>query len=426
MKNIEFDYYKRYSALRYDLVHFTHATPFVKKQYSLKGKALKNDDSHLYKLISGIAESSLKINRYEILSRYQDHNNSPSTRNMHSCQLLFIIDNKIFFYDMYEDKFVLISRNIQSFSKRKIYVIGISDILNISRYYGEFSLYLSMLDAGHVLGNIKNFLSLMRVSWQQYMTFEYSTIFKKIINVDDCIYGSFALTLDRPEGELNFEKDVGEKRIAETKCFNELNSSEYVAKIINNMKMGPTDLYPKQYYSIDENFHVSSRRNSAHNMVGNFNLNSENTLNKFEAKSCIHRLNKFRNLVSVNKISYCILERHRITFQDGAVWEKEVDFSEILYNDHQFFDLNTFKKVVVFYTEDKDIVSEGLLPILLSAGELMQGFCLYAAETGNAFRPMKNHHDSYLKRILELSDESEINYIGVLCSSPVQQIKLIT
>jgi len=80
----------------------------------------------------------------------------------------------------------------------------------------------------------------------------------------------------------------------------------------------------------------------------------------------------------------------------------------------------------VFYTEDKDIVSEGLLPILLSAGELMQGFCLYAAETGNAFRPMKNHHDSYLKRILELSDESEINYIGVLCSSPVQQIKLIT
>ncbi|MEB2300171.1 hypothetical protein LAV72_11125 [Lysinibacillus xylanilyticus] len=426
MKNIEFDYYKRYSALRYDLVHFTHATPFVKKQYSLKGKALKNDESYLYKLISGIAESSLKINRYEILSRYQDHNNSPSTRNMHSCQLLFIIDNKIFFYDMYEDKFILVNSNTTTHSERKIYIIGISDILNISRYYGEFSLYLSMLDAGHVLGNVKNFLSIKGVSWQQFMTFEYSTILKKIFDIDDCIYGSFALAVERPEGELNFEKDVGKKRIAETKYFNEINSSEYVARIINNMKMGQTECYPKQYYSIDENFHISLRRNSAHNMVGNFNLNSENTLNKFEAESCMRRLNKFRNLVSVNKIRYCILERHRITFQDGTVWEKEVDFSEILYNDHQFFDLNTFKKVVVFYTEDKDVVSEGLLPILLSAGELMQGFCLYAAETGNAFRPMKNHHDSYLKRILELSGESEINYIGVLCSSPVQQIKLIT
>lgn len=430
MNNIEYDYYKRYSALRYDLVHFTHATPYVKKQYSLKGEFLKIEDSSLYKLVSGIAEASLKINRYEILSRYQDHNNSPSTRNMHSCQLIFIIDSKIFFYDMYEDKFILLSSESQStFLKSKIYIIGFSDILNISRYYGEFSLYLSMLDAGHVLGNIKNFLSFNKLSWQQHLSFNYSVVFNKILNIDDCVYGSFVIELERPNGELNlghFERGIERKRIAETKFFNEIKCSKHITEIISSINNGATDFQCKQYYPIDCNFHSSVNRNSAHNMVGNFNLNSDVILNKFEVATCLSRLNNFRNLISMNKINYCILEHHQITFQNGVVWDKEVEFSKVLYNDHQFFDLNTFNKVVVFYTEDKNIVRKGLLPILLSAGELMQGFCLYAAETGNAFRPMKNHHDSYLKKLLELNDDSEVNYIGVLCSSPIQQIKMTT
>lgn len=52
----------------------------------------------------------------------------------------------------------------------------------------------------------------------------------------------------------------------------------------------------------------------------------------------------------------------------------------------------------------------------------MQLTASYAGMVDYAFRPMKNHHDHYLKNVLSLEDDAEINFIGVVCNSPTHQL----
>ncbi|EMA6344736.1 hypothetical protein ACO11K_000006 [Bacillus cytotoxicus] len=422
MNSLEFQYYKRYSKDRYNMTHLTHLTPFIKKQYFSGGARVNLEkETELNTILKQIIKNTLKINRFDILSRYQEHNHSPSTRNMHSCQLLFWVNSKVLFYDLYEDELFLVNDHIigNNFSMDKIYIIGFSDLLNISRYYSEFALYLSILDAGHVLFNVKNTLNLLENKYGCYKSFNVTEVLKQLDIPLDSSYASFLVEMDRPNGELEIEVDSKQKRIATLKTFNELKPTAYVSQLLEHFKLKEIGSFIPMHYEIG--FSYNKVRNSAHTMVGNFNISEQ--FDKLNTREAVLSIGRVKNCITNPEINFCIVEKEKITFDNGSNQNINVDFSKILYNDHEFFDLQTYSKVVVCYSNEKLIKKDGLIPTIISAGELMQAFCLHSAEKGYAFRPMKNHNDEYLKEILELDNTWEINYIGVLCNSPVTQIR---
>ncbi|MBC2080832.1 hypothetical protein HCA99_16495 [Listeria booriae] len=424
MNSSDFKYYKRYSGDRYNLTQLTHGTSFLKKQYGFTGHKIEPNNTEVFKLIQGLMDHSLKIVRFDVLSRYQDHNHSPSTRNMHSAQVLFIIDKKYIFYDLYEDVFIVAGHcSVSGISTDKIYIFGFSDLINISRYYGEFSFYLSILDAGHVLGNLKNYLNSKVFKWTQMFKIMPVQILKDVCFYSCEMFGTFLLSVVRPEGDLNINSQVAHKRIAEDKSFSELEATEYLKLILPNVNNKMLANRKDKVQSNVSNFpYLPQKRNSAHNMVGNFNLTTEDTISDLELQNQINNLNAFQKNITSLKQRYCFLRKDKIFYDSGEVKNSNVNFKNILYDDHEFFDLNTFNLICVIYSNDIDVQTEGVINSLLSCGELMQVIGLALSNSGKSFRPMKNYNDNYLKSILKLNANAEINYIGVECSNPVEQI----
>lgn len=422
MDSTHFDYYKRYSVDRYNLTQLTHGTSFIKKQYGFSGHEIEPNDSEVFSLIQGLMDYSLKIVRFDVLSRYQDHNFSPSTRNMHSAQVVFIIDKQYVFYDLYENKFISANQcSIEGISENKIYILGFSDLINISRYYGEFSFYLSNLDAGHVLGNLKNYLNQKGRKWIQGNSISPIQFFNEIDFFNQEMFGTFLISIERPNGDLLEGKRIEHKRITEGKVFSEISATDYLKHIlidINNQAFSSQKDRP-QFNQLS--FPYFKKRNSAHNMVGNFNL-YDDTISDMDLVDLIKSLNTFRKNLSTTNHKYCFLRKDKIFHCNGDIESKSIDFKRVLYNDHEFFDLNTFDLMCIVYSNDCDVQVDGIIPSLLACGELMQAVALAFSKYDKSFRPMKNHNDLYLKSILNLNSNVEINYIGVECSNPVEQI----
>ncbi|NGZ75303.1 hypothetical protein [Saccharibacillus alkalitolerans] len=427
MEELEFEYYKRYSQSRYQMTHLTHLTPFVKRPYFSGGTiAHPEKGSGLEALLDRLTADTLRIDRFDILSRYQDHNASPSTRNMHSCQLLFVIDRRVHFYDLYEDRLYLTDpRELgPCWNRDRIYVIGLSDLLNISRYYSEFSLYLSILDAGHVLGNAKNALNALGVRYRIYEAADTEEVFDRLGIPTDSIYGSFMLDLERPPGSLAVTGAARSSRIPALKSFDELRPTEYVSPLLRSFRAAGGDRRKAEASSgVVPIPACRGLRSSAHTMIGNFNMSE--TFERFEPEEAVRLLSRVRDRSSNPALRFCVAEKEKIWTDDGEFVDKRIDFKRILYNDHEFFDLQTYSRVVICYSEDREMRNAGLIPALIPAGELMQAACLYSADRGYAFRPMKNHNDAYLKEVLGLGEGWEINYIGVLCGSEVSPLRRV-
>lgn len=428
MKQVEFEYYKKNSQNRYSMTHLTHLTPF-NKEYTFTSikeiplSELKAQSNPISELIFNVINNSIKINRFDILSRYQDHNDSPSVRNLHSCKIMFLLDGFLYYYDIYKEKLLLLDNTkIEGvFSKEKLYIIGFTDLLNISRYYSEFSLYLSLLDAGHVLFNIKNTLLNLKKSIIQHIEVVSHPILNNI-NQKDSVFFPFIIELDRPNGKLELiNKESNTINILKYKNFDEFASTDLLKKLL--------DLYNRNEEVKKINIphtpgilNVGLRR-SAHTLIGNFNLSD---IPNYSIVELGNEIKKYKSQLSSSKIQFSIIHKQNdstvILTEDSMRTNCDVEFSEILYNDHEFFDLSTYFTIVVCYSTHQAVIEDGMKAVLLSAAEIMQIASWFAAKKNHPFRPMKNHNDEYLKNILCLDDSNEINFIGVFCNEPIEQI----
>lgn len=434
MINMEIEYYTNYSSNRYKNTennYLTILTPF-RKEYINKANHKAADFLKSNPLIDSIIDNTVRIRRYDVLSRYQDHNNSPSVRSMHSCNILIISNENAYLYSIYEDELIWISGDItcNKDDENKIFIVGLNDVLNLSRFYSEFCLYISNLDAGHVLYNIKHVLGRLSVDYYQYSHINSKDILDKLPLDRSTYFISFMLELDAPV-VLNNE-DISNRTgknldVRLQKNFDELAPTKYVKALLKEYANEST--HKKRYmdHKDIEFLPVSEKvnRNSAHTMVGNFNLDESFT--NFQVEHAMKLLKESERILSSPYIEYSFLVRENENFLRlyGSNGETSIiagDFSHIMFDDHRFFDLKTYKVVLICYSKTDSIYQTGLRNLLITCGEIMQITAIYASSAGYSFRPMKNHNDAYIKRILSLNDEYEVNYIGVLCNSPAKQI----
>lgn len=440
MIELERKYYSNYSANRYSHTesnYLTILTPF-QKQYFRKSRTQRQHSGQevIPWPISEAVRHALKILRLDILSKYQDHNLSPSVRSLHSCNILIIMSEHAYVYSLYEDEFLWLTdqMDFNRGNTRGVLVAGLSDLLNLSRYYSEFSLYISNLDAGHVLFNMKHALCSHGINYRQYAEYNSGLILNNLPLDTSTSFVSFLLELQLPE-TLSTEAMPGPPDMAVAggdirgnKGFNELASTQFLEPLLLYYS-NTTD-----WIMMEENgasaqlppLDCNPGRNSAHTMVGNFNLDED--FDRFHSHSFFENIHRSLPLVSSNQFEYVLLIReggyNTVLYRSNG--ERDViqaNYARIMYDDSRFFDLKTYHVVIVCYSETARLDNIGLRTHLIACGEFMQSVSLYAARLGYAFRPMKNHNDNYLKQILSLDEEAyEINYMGVLCNSPVEQI----
>ncbi|WP_339216614.1 hypothetical protein [Ornithinibacillus sp. FSL M8-0202] len=431
---LELDYYQSYSADRYtnsDNNNFTILIPFQKE--FVNRDYLYNGYIERYpQLIDDVIEHTLKIKRYDILSYYHDHNNSPSVRSLHTAKLLFLINGKFYYYNIYEEQLLLVSHsNIDEkyFKRDKLYIFGVSDVLNLARFYSEFALYASLLDAGHLLYNVKNVLLNKNIDFLQYKEINSKYIYKHI-NIDQRYsYISFGLEISL-QNKVNLwtgckSYSTGrDMRISIS--HNELRKSKYLDDLLNHYN---SSVYQGKFSIKTDNipfFPLSSKliRNSAHTTIGNHNYGEK--FESFIPEDVLHYLMKSKKLFSSNGMEYCFLLKDDngecIYWADSTTSNVKIDFRKVMHDDHKFFDFKSYRIVFVCFSHRECVLENGLKNHLITSSELMQLVSLYAASIGYAFRPMKNHNDHYLKKILNLNSNYEINFIGVVCNSPIQQL----
>lgn len=415
-------YYDEFSDKRYHNTQDNYLAillPF-KKNYinsTVASKSLNYIDSLL---ISDIIQETLKLNRIDILSYYQDHNYTPSVRSFHSTYFIIIICNIGYYYNIYDNTLSIISKPLpQNFELdiNKIYILVISDILNLSRYYGDFSIYPSLLESGHLLENILNVLNKHQIN--SCLTPAPPNLMN-YLNIDSRYnYIQYMIMLDLKNGVNDILDETFQIIYDERFAFdyNEFQDSKYLKDLIGYFNENPI-ISHKEFILEDYKKYIWNR-NSGHNTIGNFNI--RNSFSAFNPEKAIENIKSQNNLSSNINIYILEIQKNKLVIYSDSKerFSKNTSTNNILTNNQQFLDLSTFKYIVIL-TSPKNI--DNIRENLICCGQIMQRFSLYIAQLNYSFRPMKNHNDANIKDILNLNDAHNINYIGVLCDSEPLQI----
>ncbi|WP_026908238.1 hypothetical protein [Paucisalibacillus globulus] len=434
IRKLEKDYYQSYSADRYlntDDSSFHILTPFS-KEYINKDNQRYGHIEQYTQLIHDVIEHTLKIKRYDILSYYHDHNNSPSVRSLHTAKLLFLIDGLFYYYHIYDDQLLLVSQSeidASIYMKDRLYIFGLSDVLNLTRFYSEFSLYASLLDAGHLLYNVKNVLVNKNIDFLQLQKFNSNYLYENIHIDSRYSYVSFALEISPEYKESQLMERIPyvtghDKRLSVD--HNELKPTKYLKEILAqyNSSLDREGRFINTHEIPSFQLTSTLIRNSAHTTIGNHNYGEK--FEQFNPVDVLTILKDSKRIFSSNGMEYCFLIKsdigEYIYWSDLTRTNLEIDFRKIMYDDHKFFDFKTYNIVFLCFSDKNKVIENGLQNQLITASEMMQLVALYSSSISYAFRPMKNHNDYYLKNILTLDEQYEINFMGVVCNSPIQQL----
>lgn len=425
------DYLEDYSERRYQSVdnhRLLVMEPFQKKLRIFSNRHLSKN-FRTNRLVKQLVKGSMQVRRIDFLSRYQEHNDSPSARNLHSALLLFVYQKQVYYYDLFQCQLYNVGQtNAPFFEQDYLYVLGLHTLKNLCRYYGEFALYLSLLDGGHLLANVKNCLYGLENDFELTAGLSWKSLFGEVEVEDNRLFLSFAVKVSLTEA-LESETFPPVEQSRKTKeAYNYLKYSRYIDRLLLDFNTeGRRTKWIKRKPGTYRHFSEATflNRTSAHNMVGNYNKIT--TYEGFSIEEALVELEKIKANYCSSALQYAFIVNTRdrlMIWKDGGQVEENGNFGEILYNDHDFFDLATYRIAFVCYSSRQETLNEGIVQQLLSVGEAMQFVGVLAAEQGYAFRPMKNHNDDYLKKIMQLTAAEDIQYIGVLCDESVQQLSV--
>lgn len=409
-----YKYYKRYSEKRYDIDFFSSLTPLKNDLLKYKGYIVKNNSEISQKLFD-LGNMTLKLNKLEIFSKYHMHNLTPSVRNYHSTFYIMVVNKKIYIYDFFEDEIIFLDYFHGKVDCDSTYIIGMSDIFNLIKYYGEFSLYLSLLESGHLLANIKNFCDYQRLDYEQVYLPKMKDQLKEMNIITETLYSPFTIKIKNLTGSLSISNEYIEKNHYINEYFDELKSTYYLKNILQSLNRGDIYKVNKSYKSRKHFFYDFRYRNSANNLVGNYNLNLH--IKNKDIEMIMEKIRHYLYNLTSDDMNFCIFHKNCIYHDDGRIENNNINYGKVMYNDHTYFDLSSYNNVIIIYTKDCNLEGGNVFDHLLSIGELMQGIALISSDCNYSMRPMKNHNDSYIKKILDFKDKNdvEINYIGVIC-----------
>ncbi|WP_427338054.1 hypothetical protein [Caloranaerobacter sp. DY30410] len=389
----------------------------------------------IFSNISNAIKYTLGILSYQYDNPYIYHRGVPSARNVHPNECYVIYRGHALRYNPKINEFEYIT-NIDFFTNN-IYIILISDLWRIMKFYGEFGLALSILDSGHILSQLKQLLNINGFSKFRidYML-DKDVFFRK-------------LKLDFRQMMLNYIIDLSEYidenrenfRVTKNvdvpmRIYSYLEEITFFPNVINFLEKinmsNDKEIYnmfefkSEKYLSKEELLLSIKTRESNHSYFGIFS-----TKKVLETEIFYEIINRSADLIfnnvfySENIRVFCLVNSvfgvkpgyyevkedgriENISYMDDIYTENY----KILNDSHQSINLSS-NPVVFFVSYDitGDFSEEEKIYFshLLSA-ESIHYISTIVSLFGLYSRPIKNFKDDYLEKVLRLDKDNRIMY----------------
>lgn len=400
------DYIHAYHELRYqhpNTIMLTKADDYFRRvsKYRVERTMQPGISGLLFHLI----DQTIRINRMDFSSQYLLHNNVASARNKHSSEFFLVYDQGLLKYDLYLDQLFFLGKVNQAvFKPGELYLIGLTDLKNLTRHYSEFSLYLGLLDAGHVLGNLKTVLASQGLSMKQIFHMDLSSLEPY---VDEFCLMPFVLWVDVAgmANDLSLTEQISELPERPRLSFRESAHYHHLAGAIKeiNRCAGTQTTKVIEWPVIKQLDALLRARQSAHTLVGNFNF-TDHEFERVDPEVINHLISQCQPGLSAGGLEVRLIDLKQIAQANRLIHDSE-----------DFFNAASYRYAIAAYVR-QEMLQDGLFShVALAAGELFQLIGIHFSQLGYAFRPLKNHSDCEIKQVLDLPpDQTRIIYFGLV------------
>ncbi len=367
--------------------------------------------------ICNIIRGVFGYSRYEPTNPYTFHKRVPAARNVHTNEAYLICDGNICRYNCKRDVFECI--DFCEEEKGNIRLVVAAELWRIMKFYGEFGLVLPLLDAGHILAQLKMDLEAVGLTEA------------------DILYGARnaeeyrRLGLSPKSNLITLEIDL--KRIVAYKAENEI-ANTYFRTMNYDTEVSSYEV-SEQLLEHEKGFHTrkmlcdhevlepfaeTQKRESAHNHIGICSI--EETVAEETVAGYIKQLAAYMNhyIEDVNRYRVYMLYtttagQHMIQINQGKVGnavEVEVDKRQLLHDTARMIDMESMPIIVyISYLYDEELSEkENIYNAHIGAAEISHYFLLNGPKDGFFGRPMRNLEDAYLEETFSAKNKERFMY----------------
>lgn len=355
--------------------------------------------------------------RYEPTNPYVFHKSVPSARNVHANEAYLVCDGNICRYNCKTNYFECIRYDERERGSFRIVVAA--ELWRIMKFYGEFGMVLPLLDAGHILAQLKLALEQGGITQadvlygakdaEEYQRLNLSPISNLItLEVDFSAYASLSVVEkieDEYERSMNYDREVSSYEIA-----NELLPFEAGFKVkslvCSGEKVKPF-LHPH-------------KRESAHNSIGICSL--EETVSDelamacvLQTQGCMKRYMEDLDMYNVYVLYQTTQGQMLTAICQGEIQKAkkvEVKMRNLLHDTQRMIDMESMPiAVYVSYIYQNDLSEkENIYNAHIGSAEIIHYFSLCGPKNGLFERPMRNFNDDYVEKVFVGAEHERFMY----------------
>lgn len=360
--------------------------------------------------IGAVVRGIFGYTRYEPTNPYVFHKVVPSARNVHTNEAYLVCCGNICRYNCKTNSFEFVCYD--GWEADSFRLVVVAELWRIMKFYGEFGMVLPLLDAGHILAQLKMDLEQVditrgRIRYGAKDAEEYERLGLSPQSQFISMEIDFSADIQLPHvpivesscwRAINYDKEVSSYEISRLFLPYEAGFAE-MPLIFDNEALGP--------------FVNSQDRESAHNFIGICSLVEQ--VSQTWILECAYRLCKniqhYMNYAPEYKvyILYRTTEGERLlTIERGVASQPRewiIDRNRLLHDAQHMIDMESMPVVVyVSYHYDRSrSEKENIYRAHIGASEIIHYISLAGTERGFFTRPMRNFEDAYLESALKAS-----------------------
>ncbi len=364
------------------------------------------------KAISEVVREVYRFTRFEPTNPYVFHKSVPAARNIHANEAYLVIDGDVIRYNPKSDLFeyVRYDKNLSG----QLRIISVAELWRVMKFYGEFGMVLPLMDAGHLIAQLKieldhNGISDGIVSYGicEEKMYEYLGLSRASHQISFCIEFSKVEerkktneTLTECKRSMNYDAEVSQYEIA--KRLLTCNQKKYVEPLRWEEVKKPI--------TQDAEF-----RESAHNFIGICSLVESMEQSSIDQCSDMVRNYLKRYVLKDDRFLIRMIFRTpkgdfvRTIDQDGYEDSMlyRLDKNRLLHDTNRMIDMESMPvSVYISYRYDKTLsLQDNVVLSHIKAAQISHYFLLCAPQYGFFGRPMRNLEDTYLEELFHSKDE---------------------
>lgn len=409
--------FDRISRYRYEYPNQYSSVKFIDYMITDLNESVIFEIPKELKKISHIIRNVFRYSRYEPTNPYVFHKRVPAARNVHTNEAYLVCDGNICRYNCKIDVFECIGYCQEEHGNVRLIVVA--ELWRIMKFYGEFGLVLPLLDAGHILAQLKIDLETAGLTEADILygareLEEYrrlglslrSNLITLEINLEKLVNYQAEIMIDKTYFRtMNYDAEVSSYEVAEQLLSHE--QGFHMRKMLYDSKC----LKP---------FMKMQKRESAHNYIGICSIVEsidEEIVNEYIGQLAaymnhyIEDVDRYKvyTLYTTEAGQYMTpIERGKI----GSVKRIDVDKSQLLHDTASMIDMESMPVTVyISYLYDEELSEvENIYNAHIGAAELAHYFLLNGSKDGYFGRPMRNLEDVYLETILPIDRNERFMY----------------